>query len=193
MLEIQIFTLAMWPWVIYSGGVSRLRRPYLTDRFFFITVRLLERRRKLDDRDFQRLALSIQRARTKLHFFLTAWVFLPNHWHAILGLQYPLTIDNVLKSIKISSTTLVNERRSTEGPVWQERYFDRALRTVKEYYDKVEYIHLNPVKAGLVTQPQDWRWSSMNEHSGVSAEEQMRRCGLTIDRVPLPTDPKTRI
>jgi hypothetical protein len=36
--------------------------------------------------------------------------------------------------------------------------FDRALRTVKEYNEKVEYIHLNPVKAGLVARPEEWPW-----------------------------------
>jgi hypothetical protein len=40
----------------------------------------------------------------------------------------------------------------------------------------------------LVKKPEDWKWSSMAEHAGVSAEEQERRCGLRIDRVPLPVD-----
>jgi len=30
------------------------------------------------------------------------------------------------------------------------RFFDRSVRTVQEYYEKVEYIHLNPVRRGLV-------------------------------------------
>ncbi len=34
--------------------------------------------------------------------------------------------------------------------MWQGRFFDRAVRTVKEYHEKVEYIHLNPVKPGGV-------------------------------------------
>jgi hypothetical protein len=52
---------------------------------------------------------------------------------------------------------------------------------------------MNPVRAGLVRRPQDWQWSSINEYSGMSAEEQKQRCGLTIDRVSLPSDPQTRI
>ena len=64
---------------------------------------------------------------------------------------------------------------------------------MKEYNEKVEYIHLNPVKAGLVERSQDWRWSSVNEYSGVSAAEQERRCGLTIDRVDMPSDSNARI
>jgi hypothetical protein len=89
----------------------------------------------------------------------------------------------------------------------QERFFDpaplpmnifvagrrRALRMVKEYNEKVEYIHLNPVKAGLVPRSEEWRRSSVNEYSGVSAGEQERRCGLTIDRMNMPSDPRTRI
>ena len=45
---------------------------------------------------------------------------------------------------------------------------------------KVEYIHLNPVRRGLVARPEDWTWSSAAEYSGASPEEQRRRCGLVI-------------
>jgi hypothetical protein len=72
-------------------------------------------------------------------------------------------------------------------------FFDRALRTVQEYSEKVEYIHLKPVNAGLVRRPQDWRWSSFNEYSGMSPDEQKRRCGLIIGRVRIPSGPHTRI
>ena len=156
-------------------------------------VRLLKGRRELDDADFERLALAIRRARAVHPFFMTAWVFLPDHWHAICAPQYPLTISEVMKSIKNSSTTLINGGRSASGELWQGRFFDRALRTVKEYNEKVEYIHLNPVRARLVGRAQDWRWSSVNEYSGMSAAEQMRRCGLIIDRVSLPSDSEARI
>jgi hypothetical protein len=42
--------------------VSRLRRPFVSDRFFFVTVRLLKRRSQMRDADFRRLALAIGRA-----------------------------------------------------------------------------------------------------------------------------------
>ena len=65
--------------------------------------------------------------------------------------------------------------QGADGELWQPRFFDRALRTVKEYNEKVEYIHLNPVRAGLVSRPEDWRWSSYNEYAGMSAEESVSR------------------
>jgi hypothetical protein len=57
----------------------------------------------------------------------------------------------------------------------------------------VEYIHLNPVRRGLVTQPEQWCWSSYREYAGLDGTEQERQCGLKIDRVPLPTDQSARI
>ena len=64
--------------------------------------------------------------------------------------------------------------------------------TVKEYHEKVEYIHLNPVRRGWVKRPEDWKWSSRREFAGVSGEEQERQYGLRIDRVPLPPDVHAR-
>ena len=53
------------------------------------------------------------------------------------------------------------------------------------------YIHLNPVRE--VKRAEEWKWSSVHDYAGVSADEQERRCGLRIDRVQPPTDENTRI
>ena len=57
----------------------------------------------------------------------------------------------------------------------------------------MEYIHLNPVRRGLVKRAEDWKWSSVHEYAGVTGEEQEARCGLRIDRVRLPADENARI
>jgi len=64
---------------------------------------------------------------------------------------------------------------------------------MKECWETVEYIHLNPVRRGLVKRPEQWQWSSFPEYAGVDAGEQEKRCGLTIDRVRLPADENTQI
>jgi hypothetical protein len=68
--------------------------------------------------------------------------------------------------------------RDADGERWQPRFFDRALRSVKEYNEKVEYIHLNPVRAGLVSRPEDWSrpaGSSYNEYAGMGVGESVSR------------------
>ena len=94
-------------------------------------------------------------------FLLTAWVFLPNHWRAILFPPYPLTISEAMKSVKLTSTNALGRLRGEAGELGQPRFFDHALRTVHDYWEKVEYIHLNPVRRGLVVKTEDWIWSSL--------------------------------
>jgi REP element-mobilizing transposase RayT len=171
-------------------------------------VGLLRRREQFTEPDFALLARAFNRARALHPFCLTAWVFLPDPaaaGHCICAPAYPVTISLVMKSVKpcsadrrfcgprLFSMSAVNQRRGADGELWQPRFFDRALRTIKEYNEKVEYIHLNPVRARLLSRPEDGRWSSYNEYAGMSADEQKKRCGLIVDRVRMPSDPRARI
>jgi putative transposase len=92
--------------------------------------------------DFQLIAQALREARQREGFRLTAWVFLPDHWHAILYPRHPLAISALLKALKVSSMVAVNRGRREAGELWQGRFFDHALRTVQEYLETVEYIHL---------------------------------------------------
>ena len=63
------------------AGGSKLRCPFLSDRYFLIVVRLLRRGEEFTEPDFARLAPAFNRARALHPSYLTAWVFLPDHWH----------------------------------------------------------------------------------------------------------------
>jgi putative transposase len=175
------------------GAMSRLRRLVVSDRWFFITCRILPRRGILSESEFACLAQVIHERREEHGFLLSAWVFLPDHWHAIIYPPYPLTISTAMESIKGGATKRINRSRREVGLLMQPRFFDRALRTVKEYNDKVWYIHLNPVKAGLATRPEDWPWSSVHDYTGTIDQAPITPSGLSVDRVSLPADPHTRI
>jgi len=165
--------------------MSRLRRLYLSDRYFFITCCLAKTHPWLGNPEFQLLANSIYQARKNHHFLLNAWVFLPDHWHAIIFPPSPLTISIVMETIKVDSTHRINQLRGTAGSLWQRRFFDRAIRTVERYHHFVDYIHMNPVRRNLVQHPEDWAWSSI--HSSTGNDSSL----LRIDVVNLPLDPKT--
>jgi len=49
---------------------------------------------------------------------------------------------------------------SPENPFWQPKYYPLNLYPEKKAKEKLDYMHLNPVRAGLVRQACDWRWSS---------------------------------
>ena len=171
--------------------MSRLRRLVVSDSWFFITCRVLSWRGILTASEFACLGGVIDERRKKHGFLLSAWVFLPDHWHAIFYPAYPLTISRVMESIKVGATKRINRCRGEVGLLFQPRFFDRALRTVKG--EKVEDIHLNPVKAGLARRPEDRPWSSVHDYAGNLTDAPITPSGLSVDRVLLPADPRTRI
>ena len=128
----------------------------------------------------------IASAREGLGFLLTAWVFLPDHWHAVIFPPHPLTISKVMKVIK-SRSTLHRREREIAGDLWQARFYEHALRTVKEYHDGLRNIHHNPVERGLASRAEEWKWSSVRAYH-VEGEPT-----LAIDRVRLPADLQARI
>ncbi len=60
-------------------------------------------------------------------------------------------------------TTQSRERRNVRG-IWQKRFYEHTIRNQREYNQHVEYIHMNPVKHGLVSRPTDWPWSSLHRY-----------------------------
>ena len=98
--------------------MSPLRRPFLYDRHIFVTVKLLPCRARPETQDYERLATSLARMRRKHGSVITAWVFLPDHWHAIVYPPYPLTISTVFKGVKVSSMIGINVRQRERGELW---------------------------------------------------------------------------
>ena len=99
--------------------MSRLRRLVVSNRFFFTSCRLLPRRGTLPEAEFDLLARVIGERRKKYHFLLTAWVFLPDHWHAIFYPRHPLTMSRVMEAIKDGATKRINRGRREAGMLWQ--------------------------------------------------------------------------
>jgi REP element-mobilizing transposase RayT len=93
----------------------------VSDRWFFVTCRVLPARRRLSDPEFACLAQAIRERREKYSFRLTAWVFLPDHWHAILYPAHPLTISLVMESIKDAATKRINRSRREAGTLLSAR------------------------------------------------------------------------
>jgi len=121
---------------------------------------------------------AVKRARMAHRFDLWAWVIMPDHVHLLV---YPRvgnhSISPILKSIKqsVSRRFILHLRKndpkglllletSYESPryrFWQPGGgHDRNIHTHDGLIELVNYIHNNPVKSGLVAEPEDWPWSS---------------------------------
>lgn len=142
--------------------MSRVKRLLLTGRTFFLTVNLRKGLPQFTAEEFSLLLAAIEESRRKLGFSLGGYVLMPDHWHVLIGVIPPLTISRVAQNIKWISAQRLNRRRGRCGPLWQHQFWDRFVRHEKEFGHRLVYMHLNPVRKGLVEHPEDWKWSSHN-------------------------------
>jgi putative transposase len=81
-----------------------------------------------------------------------------NDVHVVLSPTAP--IPAVTRTLKSYTATRANELLGRRGPFWAEETFDRILRNAAEFARACTYVENNPVKAGLVVSPEQYRWSS---------------------------------
>jgi REP element-mobilizing transposase RayT len=131
--------------------VSRLRRIEVSARYFFVTTNILKHTPPLSppERD---ICLDHK-------FALFAYVVMPDHIHLLLW-TLESQLPKLMRDWKSASGFAIAKARTKHGAIWQERYFDFILRRVRDFANKLEYIHANPVEANLVARPEDWAWSS---------------------------------
>ena len=91
---------------------------------------------------------------------LHAWVVMPNHVHALATPLGDHSVSGIVHSWKSYTGTRANRILNRVGKFWYQDYFDRFIRNQAHFAETVNYIHKNPVKAGLCIEPEDWHWSS---------------------------------
>ena len=95
---------------------------------------------------------------------LLAWCVMPNHVHVLIETVEGHPLGTVVHSWKSFTALEANRTLGREGSFWLPDYYDRFIRDEEHLAAVVTYIVGNPVKAGLVQQPEDWRFSSATRH-----------------------------
>jgi putative transposase len=99
------------------------------------------------------------------HVDIVAYVLMPNHYHLLVQ-SNTVELSDVMRKLVISYTMALNKQRQRTGAVFEGR-FKSILVDRDEYLAHLtRYIHLNPVRAHLVSHPQDWAYSSFPEYIG---------------------------
>lgn len=91
---------------------------------------------------------------------LLAWVVMPNHLHLLIETLPGISLPKIAKCLKGATAHKANALLGRRGTFWERDYYDRYIRDDDHFAAVVRYIEHNPVKAGLVTRPEDWPFSS---------------------------------
>ena len=86
-------------------------------------------------------------------------------------------LSEYVKSLKQRFSRYYNKRRGRRGYFWAERYTSVLVQEGRTLVNLLAYIDLNPVRAGLVGRPEDYRWCSLGHHLRTSHSDEL----LSVD------------
>ncbi len=105
-----------------------------------------------------------------------AWVILINHYHILVGVETLDAVSYALQQLHGSTSREWNLVDGLTGKrrVWY-KFSDRVIRNDAHFYRGVNYLHYNPVKHGLITDPYEWPWSSLHNYLTNNGREWLRK------------------
>ncbi|HWA96501.1 MAG TPA: transposase [Terracidiphilus sp.] len=131
-----------------------------TGNFHFLTFSCYQRKPYLHTAQAKDIfETSLEQTRIHYLFVIVGYVLMPEHVHLLVSEPRNGELMRAIQALKISVA-----RRLTERPFWQRRYYDFNVHSGEKVTEKLNYIHKNPVKRGLVTKPEDWPWSSAHHY-----------------------------
>ena len=122
--------------------------------------------------------------RDKKQLEIYGYVIMPNHIHLILSSK---RLSNLMRSFKSHTArkmidNLMNEKNDivlnklrclkmnskvqSEYQLWQEGFHPKLIISDKEFQQKLDYIHTNPIRNEYIDEPQKWKYSSYNNYYG---------------------------
>lgn len=115
-----------------------------------------------------------------------AYCLMTNHIHFLVTPQSPTAISNTMKVVGSRYARYINLRYKRTGTVWEGRHYSSLIQSEKYLLICHRYIELNPVRAGMVVRPEEYRWSSYGanawgDESLLMPHEEYLMLGLDIE------------
>jgi len=151
--------------------VPNYRRLWHPGGTYFFTLNLLDRERDLLVRHIDLLRETVRHVRRAHLFEIHGWVVLPDHMHCIIELppddvdfstRWRLIKIGFSKGIRADEPRSMVRRSRGERGIWQRRFWEHLIRDEADYAAHMDYVHINPVKHGLVTRVIDWPHSTFH-------------------------------
>jgi putative transposase len=98
-------------------------------------------------------------------------VVLPDHLHCVIelpiddadfALRWRLIKSHFSKLLPKTELLSATRVRRGERGIWQRRYWEHLIRDEKDFSAHIDYVHLNPLKHGLVKKVSDWPYSTFH-------------------------------
>ena len=118
------------------------------------------------------------------HADVIAYALMPNHYHFLLEVR-TFEFSRAMQNFSISYVKAINKRYKRVGTLYQGSFQAKIIEQNRYLLHLSRYIHLNPVSAGLVDQPEDWEYSSYREFVGLR-DGTITHPGIVLDQFHVP-------
>lgn len=140
----------------------------------------IDRARIFDDSAVHLFLIELREACMRHKIELHAYCILPNHYHLLV--RTPAAgLSEAMQRLSSRFTQAVNRLRNRDGPLFKGRFRSIAIADDAHLVRVSQYIHLNPVEAGLAGRPQDWSWSSAAAYLGLLPKPDWLHSGVLLE------------
>lgn len=148
---------------------------YYSDKIYFITCRTIHRIKYFSNDGRKRLLwIVIKEAERKFNIKLFGYVILSNHYHLLLQSEY--LINKIIQFINSKSAINLNKFDKISGrKIWYQ-YWDRCIRSKKDFYLRLNYIHQNPVKHKETKDLYAYKFSSIKNYQVEYGKQWLNSC-----------------
>jgi len=146
--------------------MARLARVVIPGLWHHITQRGNRRQTVFfDDRDREMYLQLLAHHARRCSLRIAGYCLMGNHVHLIAIPPAENALAKSLGRAHVDYARWLNLRRGETGHVWQNRFFSCPMDEGHQW-EALRYVESNPVRAGLVAEAAEWRWSSAAAHTG---------------------------
>ena len=122
-----------------------------------------------DDSDYRAYLGLLRALKDTAGVDVLAYCLMPNHVHIVAIPNQKMSLARLFGVAHHRYALRVNAKHGWRGHLWQERFYSFVMDE-EHFLAAVRYVEMNPVRAGLSTRPDQWRWSSVHAHLGASSD-----------------------
>lgn len=104
---------------------------------------------------------------------LNAYVLMDNHFHVLLTPETSEGVPLMMQAVGRSYVRYFNDRHRRTGTLWEGRYKSTLIQTERYLLACMVYLDLNPVRAGMVSDPKQYSWSSHRHFTGQTQDKRV--------------------
>jgi putative transposase len=112
------------------------------------------------ERDYAFFLLALREASSRHQVDVHSYALMTNHFHLVATPRVATGLSSVMQAVGTTYVRYFNRRYTRTGRLFEGPFKANAIQTESYWFTCMRYVELNPVRAGLVSNPADYRWSS---------------------------------